>query len=171
MRMTHRSEYTEAHTQAPRCVKSSEKTYARIYTGQKQANAIDSTLNSLSNDHVILRTLTQGSGTWLGDQKAPCLHPSVLSSQRKLNGVFSGYLDALNEESAPHRFSIPLQIVSPKDAFESAMQICDPWPSTEFWDSRSIWRKPGSICSGVSPRHPERPGGVPQRSIHFPHRF
>ena len=177
-------EHTDAYTQATRCVKSFEKTYARIHTGQKQANDIDDTLetlrkqiaklpekvsrlesliekgnvrhdlqvkeffdslkmiarnmfclrlrefrnhyDNLRDDHMILRALTQGSGTWLGEKEYPYLHPSVLSSQRKLAGVFSRYLDALNEESAPHRLSTPLQIISPKDAFESAMQTCDP---------------------------------------------
>lgn len=78
--------------------------------------------DNLRDDHVILRALTYGSGTWPGPEEATMLHPGVLSSQRKLRGVFSDFLDALHEESCPYRLPEDLQVISPENAFESAME-------------------------------------------------
>jgi hypothetical protein len=176
-------EHSHMFHQATQCVKSFEKTHARISSKQKQADDIDKKLetlrkqivklpekvsrlqnliekgnvrhdlkvkmffdsvkmiarnmfclrlrefrkhyDNLRDDHVILRALAQGSGTWVGEQEAPYLHPSLLSTQRKLHGVFSRFIDELSEEASPYRLTQKIQMIAPKDAFESAMQNSD----------------------------------------------
>ena len=79
--------------------------------------------DNLRDDHVILRALTHGAGTRAGGETM--LHPGVLTSQRKLESVFSDYLEELSEESSPHRLTENLQVIPAEHAFESAMRICE----------------------------------------------
>jgi transposase len=82
--------------------------------------------DNLRDDHVILRALTHAAGTQAGEETL--LHPGVLTSQRKLERIFSNFLKALSEETSPHSIEGTLKMIPAEHAFESAMQICDPGP-------------------------------------------
>jgi hypothetical protein len=79
--------------------------------------------DNLRDDHVILRALTLGVGTQAGEETL--LHPGVLTSQRKLEGIFRNFLEALSEETSLHRLDGNLKMVHAEYAFESAMEICE----------------------------------------------
>jgi hypothetical protein len=51
--------------------------------------------DNLRDDHVILRAFTHAAGTQAGEETL--LHPGVLTSQRKLEGIFRNVLEALSE--------------------------------------------------------------------------
>jgi len=82
--------------------------------------------DNLRDDHVILRALTHAAGTQAGGETL--LHPGVLTSQRKLDGIFSDFLEALSGETSPHRLEGILKMIRAEHAFESAMEICEPGP-------------------------------------------
>lgn len=82
--------------------------------------------DNLRDDHVILRALTHGAGTRAGEYTL--LHPGVLTSQRKLEAVFSDFLEELSENSTPHGPTENLEVIPAEHAFGSAMQICETGP-------------------------------------------